>query len=311
MRKPSPIRIGNRPIALPIAWLPPGGRIAPIFCEPSCSSRAKQFDEAIGECNQIHDQGSIRLRAATVTGKSQLELGNLAEANRVFSFVVDHQPDNADAHRGLAAVAYEMGHLNRAIGQLEQVVRLDPNDARPHRLLGECYRNSGDTEHALVEYRESLRIGNGLSDTARGEIRFELCEALLLLYRYDEVLALLDEAKTGSSEPPYMRAFRIEAFAGCNGVRKRSPWPMKSSPTNRTGRFIDFEVNFTSMREMHAAVPLLEEAASFSPNHYQTQFLLAQAYAAAGRKSDADRVKARADQIRKDFELAAELAGSN
>ena len=279
-----------------------------IFCGPSCSSR-KQFDEAIGECNQIHDEGSIRLRAATLTGKSQLELGNLAEANRVFSFVVDHQTDNADAHRGLAAVAYEMGHLNRAIAQLELVVRLDPGDARPHRVLGECYRNSGDTEHAPWNIESHCELAT--ASPRRHAARFVLncarpcccCIGMTKCWRCSTKRRLVHRSRP-TCGPSALNSLcglqrRPEAIALADEVLADQP----------DGAFYRLRGQlYLDEGNARAVLPLLEEAASFSPNHYQTQFLLAQAYAAAGRKSDADRVKARADQIRKDFELAAELA---
>jgi predicted Zn-dependent protease len=55
------------------------------------------------------------------------------------------------------------------------------------------------------------------------------------------------------------------------------------------------------------AIPMLEQAARLYKRPYQPYFLLAQAYARAGRKADADRAAARAEEVRRDLETATEL----
>src|SRR5262245_2862898 len=146
----------------------------------------KEPELALQECNQIRDEGTIRLRAASLSGRCLLDMGVLAEANRVFSFVISEEQDNTDAHRGVATVAYDLVHVNRAIHPLEQVFRLDPADARPHRLLGEILRDSDDTLNAVNEFQEALRLGAGLSSTARAEIQFEIAEGQIQLRRFGE-----------------------------------------------------------------------------------------------------------------------------
>src|SRR5262249_7143658 len=66
------------------------------------------YAEALSEFNRILDRGAIRLEAAALSGRALLQLGEADEARRVFAFVLDQQPDNADAHRGLAAIAYDL-----------------------------------------------------------------------------------------------------------------------------------------------------------------------------------------------------------
>jgi tetratricopeptide (TPR) repeat protein len=268
----------------------------------------KNTEAALRECNQIKDEGAIRHRAAAVAGRCLLDLGALAEAERVFLFVLSEEADHVDAHRGLAAISYEMGQWNRAIAHLEQVIRLDPGDARPHRLLGEILRDSSDMQGAITEYREALRLGTGLSDAARDQSRFELCEALVELARFEEALAVLDAGGRAEAEAPYMRALRIEVLRGL-GRKAEALAMVEAALANKS------EAPFYRLRgqlylddgDAAKAVPLLEQAAQLSPNHYQSHFLLAKAYAGVARKPDADRANARAEEIRKDYELGAEL----
>ncbi|MBO0698937.1 MAG: tetratricopeptide repeat protein, partial [Zavarzinella sp.] len=161
-------------------------------------------ESALAECNRVRDSGVLGRRAAALAGRCLLDLGAFAEADRVFTVVVNADPDNADAHRGLAAVAFELGQTDRVVAELGEVIRLDPGDARPHRMLGEVYRDAGDMAHAVSAYQSALRIGNGLSAEARGEARFELATGLVDLSRFPEALEVLDAAAADGPLPPYM-----------------------------------------------------------------------------------------------------------
>jgi tetratricopeptide (TPR) repeat protein len=266
----------------------------------------QQPDLALAECNLIRGLGSIRLRAATLSGKCLLDLGELAEADRAFTFVVGDQPDNADAHRGLAAVAYDLGQLGRAITHLEQVIRLDPGDARPHRLLGNIYRDTAVHERAEAEYREALRLGGG-SDAAREEVRFELAENLIEQGKFADALDVLEHPAPQNEAPPLV-AIRAEALRGSGRRQEAIAVLDRALAVHPDGVF------YRIRGQMHledgdakAAVPMLEKAARLYRRPYQVYFLLSQAYAVLGRKADADRASARATELRRLMERATEL----
>jgi tetratricopeptide (TPR) repeat protein len=270
----------------------------------------KQFDLAILECNKIRDEGEIRVRAATVSGKSLLELGALAEANRVFLFVLSQDPDSVDGHRGLAAIAFELGQSSRALLHINHVIRLDPTDARPHRLKGEVLDSIGDRENAVVEYREALRLRNGLSDLAIEQVRFDLAEGLVRQSQYSEALATIEEARVADNqtEPPHFVAIRIEALRGLGRNQQAAAIAEQALKVWPEGAFFRLRGQLY-LDEGHAkeAVRYLEQAAKLSPNHYQSHFLLAQAYSAADRKEDAQKANARADALSKDSLLNQDL----
>jgi tetratricopeptide (TPR) repeat protein len=268
----------------------------------------RDLEAALRECNQIKDEGDIRLTAATLAGRCLLDLGAMTEADRAFNFVLSRRPDEVDAHRGAAAIAYEMGQWNRAIAHLEQVTRLDPADGRPHRMMAEILRDLANMEGAIAEYREALRLGTGLSDAAREQARFELCDALLQTARFGEALAVLDAGGPAESEAPYMRAQRIEVLRALGRRQEALALTEEALASTPDGPFYRLRGQlYLDAGDAARAVPLLEQAAQMSPNHYQSHFLLAKAYAAAGRKADAKRTNDRAEEIRKTYELAFEL----
>jgi len=265
-------------------------------------------DLALAECNEIRDQGAIRLPAATLAGKCLLELGELKEARRTFEFVLGEEPDNVDAHRGLAAVAYDMGQMHMAIVHLKEIIRLDLADSRPHRLLANIYRDMGNNDEAEAEFREALRIG-GQSDVVREEVQFELAENLVKQSKFTDALAVLDEAAAGDSEPPAMVAVRGQALRGSGQRAEAIALADRAIAAHPDGVFYLLRGQlFLDDGDAVAAIPQLEQAARLYRRPYQPYVLLTQAYAAAGRKSDAEAANRRAEELRRDMQQATELS---
>jgi predicted Zn-dependent protease len=267
----------------------------------------KQPADALAESNQVRDE-ALKLRAALVNGKSLLELGAVRQADEVFNYLLEREPYNVDAHRGVAAAAYQLGQLERAVDHLNHVVQLDPDDARPHRMLAEIYDERGKTALAVNECREALRVGTGLSDRARDEVRFELAHGLVDLKQFEPALDVLDEAGGGADEPPYMQALRVEALRGIGRSAEAVAVVDRAMAAHPDAVFDRLRGQlYLDAGNAKAAIPFLERAARLSPQHYQSHFLLAQAYSAAGRKADAERANARADEIRKSYDLLTAL----
>ena len=65
-------------------------------------------------------------------------------------------PGDADAHRWLAAAAYDLGDRRAAIAALEAVTRLCPDDARPWRTLGLIFKENEANERARVAFEAAL-----------------------------------------------------------------------------------------------------------------------------------------------------------
>jgi len=268
----------------------------------------KQPESALEELNQISDEREIRVRAATLSGRCLFDLGATAEAERAFLFAVSENMDNIDAHRGLATIAYQMGQLNRSMAHLEHVIRLDPNDARPHRMLAEVLRDADDIENAESEYRQAIRIANGLSPTAIEEAQFGVVECLLRRKLFTEALAALDEYAAGKPEAITLQGARIEALRGVGRKEEAIAVADRALAQDPTGPFHRLRGQFyLDDGDAKSAIPLLERAVQLNPKHYQSYFLLAQAYAADNRKADAERTNRKADSIRKDYELESIL----
>ncbi|HYH65390.1 MAG TPA: tetratricopeptide repeat protein [Urbifossiella sp.] len=262
-------------------------------------------DLALEAFREVKREGPFHLRSATKAGRCLLAVGNLAEADRVLSYVLDAEPDNVDARRSRAAVAYDLGQMPAAVADLEAVARLDPADARPHRLMGLINKDLNRYEQAEAAYRESLR--RGLAGAARGEVVAELAEVLNRAGKFADALAVFDADPPAPG--PAGEAVRVEAL---RGVARRADAAaaadrsIAAHPVDGVLRRLRGQLHLDEGNAA-AAVAALEAAAARLPADYQTQFLLAQAYAATGRAPESARAAARAEELRKTLERATAL----
>lgn len=93
-----------------------------------------------------------------------------------FRAALRERPDDAEAHRWLAAAAYDLGDRSTVVSALEAAARLDPNDARVWRTLGMIFKENVEYEEARDAFARSLKL-----DRAQPEVRLELAEMLLKL----------------------------------------------------------------------------------------------------------------------------------
>ncbi|MFM7151607.1 MAG: tetratricopeptide repeat protein, partial [Gemmataceae bacterium] len=130
-----------------------------------------RFPEALHQFNQIKESGDIHLRTALLSGRCLLEMRNLPEAEKVYSYVLEMDPDQIDAYRGLAAIAYDFGLLTRSLDYLDQVVKRDPGDGRAHRFQGLIHKDMAAYGEAEQSYRKALECS--LPPAAKEEVRKE------------------------------------------------------------------------------------------------------------------------------------------
>lgn len=264
---------------------------------------------ALDECNRVRpDGGSLHLRAAVLSGKCLLDLAEPTEAVRVFAFVVSREPDNVDAHRGWAAAAYDLGQTSQAIAELRQVARLDPADYRPHRLAGDIHRDAGDWNRAEAEYREAVRLGGG-PPSVRAQVRADLARTLVEAAKFSEALDVLDDGGEGDPESRPAALARAEALRGLGRYDEAAALVDRELEARPDGQLYRVRGQLHLDRgEWAAAIPPLEEATRRIRAPYQAYLLLAQAYGLAGRKADAAKALARAEQLRRDAQAASELS---
>ncbi len=173
-----------------------------------------------------------RVDAAIAAGRAQLLLGELDEAYRLLSWASQQQPDHPDVHRGLAAIAYDLGQLYHAEQHLRRVAELDPDDPRPWRTLGLIYKDLSQYQQAEVAYREALR--RPATGALRRDILCELAEVLVQAARYAEALELLQSDATLAASDSRAAHLHAQCLYSLGRLDEAAPfverhWPAEPS----------------------------------------------------------------------------------
>lgn len=249
-----------------------------------------------------------RAEAALLVARCLTTLNRLEDAARTYDLAIRLKPESAEAYRGAAQLAYNIGQLGMAVYFLERLIKLDTVDGKPARLLGDIQADLGRFDEAASAYEIALARSldpNLLDTTYRSR-----ASVLGSSRRYDEMLAVCDAAKRrGSAEDAEWATLRGEALWGggqLSQAREVVEAGLKASPKSPP------LLSLLAQLELHdgrpeSAVAALERALERPPRAYPQVLLLSQAYAAAGRKADADRIAREAESLRKDMDLITEL----
>ena len=85
-----------------------------------------------------------------------------------YELVVQREPQNATALRGLLEARLKLGDIQAAIPPLEQIVKLNPEQADYAVLLAQAKQHVGDKEGAAQAYRSILASKPGNLDALEG-----------------------------------------------------------------------------------------------------------------------------------------------
>lgn len=104
------------------------------------------------------DDGPTWLRLGQVNARAaQLDPSHAQAAASAFRHVLERDPRNADALRGIANVHYDRNEHREAIPFYERYLALRPDDGSARTDLGTMYLAAGDATRAIATYRDVIR----------------------------------------------------------------------------------------------------------------------------------------------------------
>ncbi len=116
------------------------------WSRPLSSEDVELLEEAI-ETNPGHIANLMRI------GIHYAQSGSIPKAEKVFSMLLEKNPDNLDVDLAWAAMHSSSGNLDKAVERLEQINR-EHSDARVCLALGYCYERKGKIDLARNWYKK-------------------------------------------------------------------------------------------------------------------------------------------------------------
>jgi tetratricopeptide (TPR) repeat protein len=251
-------------------------------------------------------QEAVRRNAANAIalqgiGLSLLHQGRSLQAVPYFTEATEIMPGLIASQFYLGERALDFGLVQEAIARLEKATQLAPNDPqvwyRYHQALGrmdsrvndqiaalqKCVTLTPDNPIYLMELGEAF-VDAGKLDDAEGAFR----KALMLAPDSVETQARLGGFLVNSRT----NAARAEAAALLNRARKADP----------RHAYTRFSLGTLALKQGRAAeaVTLLQQAAQERPNLQESWYLLARAYTALGKTTEAREASRRSRQIQQE-----------
>jgi len=262
---------------------------------------------ALALAEGVQAEGRLRIEAAVIVGKCLLTLENRQEAFRVFRWVVEQDAEQVDAHRGLAALAYDLGQWHQAEWHLRRVAELDRQDPRPYRLLGLMYKDLSRWEEAESAYRAAWE--RGVEGAMRVDVALELAEVLLQRAMYEEALTWTQTVTSETSTQRIKTAqLRAEGLYGL-GRWQEATAELEAIPREQwtAGMWRCRGRLHRDADQLSEAAACLEAAVRLDPNDVESWHVLAQVYESLNKKEAAMQARQRVEDIQKHLQQLTQL----
>jgi tetratricopeptide (TPR) repeat protein len=141
------------------------------------------------------------------------EHGEFAKAERLYTEILQHRPDNFDALHGLGQINCRRGRLDAALALVQDALKCDPFRADGYTSLGLVFHALRHFERALVSFDEGLRLEPDNTELLNGR-----GVALLELRRPRDALDAFDRLLASAPEHRDARGNRANALLRLNRV---------------------------------------------------------------------------------------------
>jgi len=188
--------------------------------------------------------------------------GRLKEAGRLYLQILESQPENADALHLLGLIAHQAGDPARAADLLERAVRIRPNQAQWHNLLGLVYTDLDRDSEAQAAFEWAITL----------DAQPEFSNNLGILHKKHRRIAEAERAFSAAivRDPDFADAhYNLGNLYSANGkpadARASFERALIANPAHAHALAALGQLTLAS-GQPEEAIPLLERALSLLPN---------------------------------------------
>jgi tetratricopeptide (TPR) repeat protein len=163
-----------------------------LYQQGNYQQASDRFQQAIAQ-NPMSPEGYYNLAAALQqTGTLYNRPADLQQAEILYNQCLERDPNNADAHRGLAVLLNETGRQTDAFSLLNSWASANPKSAEPKIELARLLEETGQTDQAKTQLVEALTVDphNARALTALGRLRDQSGNYAQALSDYQRSLAV-------------------------------------------------------------------------------------------------------------------------
>jgi tetratricopeptide (TPR) repeat protein len=218
-----------------------------------------------------------------------IRTGQLAQADWLMGTALERTRNTGDYHRVLRLAAdlrYDLGREQAVLEHCEEMIKIDPADPEPWRLMALVYEDGGYTERFIQALDKVLELDSG--DVS--EERLKLVESLVALgnrSRAREQYSLLAaQAPQRLARHPLVQAKLLLIEGETAQAQPIIQCVLEAHPEDAEAVVLSSKLHL-SQQEFAAAVELLERLLQREPMHPEAHFLIGQAYARQGEKERA------------------------
>lgn len=117
--------------------------------------KLKQIKSSLKKLNE-----KVKLIALLERAKFEFDKNNNQECERFCEEILNSQPNNAIALRGLGCVKQANGEFKQAISYYKQALKFSNNKEIEYTLLGTIYYNEDNLEKAIEYYNKAIEYND-------------------------------------------------------------------------------------------------------------------------------------------------------
>lgn len=242
-----------------------------------------KFDEAATEIALHGDTDKVEWQV--LRGMLDMAQQRIEDARSTFKAVLETDPENMEARRGLLQVELASGQTERAREEIEELLSSGEPDAELLLIKGELDLQDGKLDAAIESFQAALALApdNPL-------INMAMARALLNAEKPEEASAQLDRLGPAAAEDPrvsFIRARIAEARGDPNSALRMLSKVLQVAPMHRESLVMAARLHF-GMGEFTRAQDFVSRVVAIEPQNAAARRMLSAIQLAAGRLDGLD-----------------------
>ncbi len=251
---------------------------------------AQQPERALELLAGIEARSDLREIVLIDTARGLHAVGRSLDAESLLRSLIADDPERPDAYRWLAVVYYDLGAFDQALGALERVIKLVPDDHRPHQLAGMMHLDFERYGEAVPFFRDALERNPPAA--AADELTRLLATALIALRDYDAAAAVLGTRGGESTDRKILLAQCEWNRGNADSARRLLAETQGHASELPAALRLDAEIH-EAEGDAEGAIELLRQLLQSDPHDAASRLRLSQLLRKTGRTGEADEELAR------------------